>query len=289
MKRIICILTLLCICCTAALAFAGCSSVTPDDLIAMIDSACSEETIGNTDYTLKAYGVSVTASDKISYELNYKTGDHKSAKFTIVDETDVKYTKYITSYYGACVPEGKYTDYWASFPDSLFNLEEATEEDYQDWYFYDTTLYYDAKAEQKTYYLSKQNDSQTSSTFTVKRNLQGGWEEFMALDKVSKCDIKSVTAVILSLKDYIDIVSTKVESKGRVDNFTVKITDECPVTYLGETLAGNKLTLSFTNGKVSTFELLGKFRISIAYGGAKIMMPHYDTAGYIDYASQIQA
>ncbi len=127
MKRIICLLTLLCVCAVAVFAFAGCSQVEVSDLSDIIDKACSQDVIGNTDYTLKAYGVSVTSNEKISYELNYKSGEHSTAKFTVVDETDFKYTKYTSSYYGASVPSDKYTDYWASFPNSLFNLEKAEE------------------------------------------------------------------------------------------------------------------------------------------------------------------
>ena len=284
MKRIVCIFTLLCLCLTAVLAFAGCSKVTPSDLNGLIDYACSADVVENTDYTLKAYGTSVTNNEKISYELNYKTGAHAKAKFTIVDETDFKYTKYTSSYYGASVPSDKYTDYWASFPDSLFKLEEATEEDYQDWYYYDATLYYDSKAEERVYYASKQNDSQTSGTFTVKRQLEGGFDEFLAMEKHAKCDLRNLTKVVAALKDYIVSDATTVKTKGRVSTFTVRVKEDCPVEYLGQKLAGTQLTIVFTNDKISTFTLAGKFSINVAYGGAKIMMPSYDNTAFVDYS-----
>lgn len=289
MKRIICLLTLLCVCTVAVFAFAGCSQITVTDLGSIIEKACSQDVVGNTDYTFKAYGVSVTANEKKSYELNYKTGEHAKAKFTVVDETDFKYTKYITSYYGASVPSDKYTDYWASFPDSLSKLEEAKAEDYQDWYFYDTTLYYDAAAENKTYYTSKQNDTQSSSTFSVKRKLEGGWQEFFSIEQYSKCDISDLAKAVLSIKDFVDYEhkKTTVKSKGRVNTFTVKIKDECTAEYFGEKLGGTVLTIVFTNDKVSNFKLDGKFDVYVAYGGAKIMMPAYDNSSYIDYATQI--
>lgn len=284
MKRIICIFTLLCLCLTAVFAFAGCSEVTPSDLNELIDYACSSEVIDNTDYTLKAYGTSVTNNEKISYELNYKTGAHGKAKFTIVDETDFKYTKYITSYYGASVPSDKYTDYWASFPDSLFKLEEATEEDYQDWYYYDATLYYDSKAQDRVYYASKQNDSQTSGTFTIKRQLEGGFDEFLAMDQHAKCDLRNLAKAVSSIKDYIIGESTTVKTKGRVSTFTVKVKEDCPAEYLGQKLGGTELVIVFTNNKISTFTLSGKFNINVAYGGAKIMMPNYDNKAYVDFS-----
>lgn len=287
MKKAICLITLLCVCVSVIFAFTGCSEITVDDLSGLIDKACSQDTIGNTDYTLKAYGVSVTGNEKISYELNYKTGDHKKAKFTEVDETDVAYTKYVTSFYGASVPSNKYTDYWASFPDSLFKLEEATEEDYQDWYYYDATLYYDAKAEERIYYLSKQNDSQSSSAYTIKKQLEGGWEEFLDIEKVAKCDIANLAATVYALKDYIDYSAASVKSKGRVDDFTIKVKQDCPVEYMGVKLAGATLSLKFTNEKISSFVYNGKFEIQIAYGGAKITMPSYDNGAFIDYATQI--
>ena len=291
MKRIICILTLLCLCVTAVFAFAGCSQVDMQDLGSLIDKACSEEVTANTDYTLKAYGASVTNNDKISYELNYKTGAHGNAKFTVIDETDFKYTKYTSSYYGASVPSNKYTDYWASFPNSLFKLEKATEEDYQDWYFYDTTLYYDASASTKTYYTSKQNDNQSSSTFTVKRQLEDGWEEFFAMEQYAKCDIAYLAKAVSGIKDFVDYEndSNTVKTKGRVTTFTVKIKDECTVEYQGEKLGGKFLTIAFTNEKISNFKLEGKFDVFVAYGGAKIMMPNYDNTAYIDFANQVAA
>lgn len=290
MKRIICLITLLCLCVGFVFAFAGCSGVGVEDLDSLIDSACASDMIGNTDYTIKAYGISVTNNDKIYYELNYKTGDHKKAKFTIVDETDFKYTQYITSYYGASVPEGKYTDYWASFPDSLFKLEEAKNEDYQDWYFYPATLYYDKNSEEdKKYYTQKQNDEQSSASVTVKRQFEKGWQDFMAEEKIAKCDLSLLCQTVLGLKDYIDKEKCSVTTKGRISNFVIKIKDDCPVVYQGEALAGKTLDISFTNGKINYFNLEGKFKIYVAYGGAKIMMPNYDTKSLVDYATQIIA
>lgn len=289
MKRIIGILVLTVLIVSLCITMMGCSNVQADDLKGMIENAVKQEIISKTDYTLKAYGTSVSGNEKIYYELNYKTGNHNKAKFTIIDERDFKYTKYTTSFYGASVPEGKYTDFWQSFPDSLFKLEKASEEDYQDWYFYPATLYYNknAEGEEVKYYTQKQNDSQSSISATVKRQFENGWQDFMAQEKIAKCDLNNLAKAVEGIKDYIDENKTKVTTQGKTDKFIFKIKDDCPVVYQGENLAGKTVELNFTNKKISYFNLEGKFKIYVAYGGAKILMPNYNTKSLINYDTQI--
>ena len=290
MKKIFAVGLLLILAIGICLSFAGCDTISTDDLDNLIEYAVSDEVINNTDYTLKAYGTSVTNNDKIYYELNYKSEGRQQAKFTIVDERDFKYTQYITSYYGASVPQGKYSDFWQSFPNSLFNLEKAAEEDYQDWYFYPATLYYDKNSQDtKKYYTTKQNEAQSQASVTVKRQFENGWQDFMSQADVAKCDIKYLANAINGIKDYIDFTKCSVETKGRISTFTFSVKEDCDVEYQGEKLANQKVEISFTNKKISYFNLEGKFKIYVAYGGSKILMPNYDDKSFVDFNTQIIA
>lgn len=277
MKKIISFILVILVMSVLVMTFAGCSEAKVSDLAQDIKNATALEVVDNTDYTIKTYGANLTGDKKIYYELNYKSGEHSHAKFTIVDERDITYTNYTTVYYGASVPSNKYMDFWTQFPASWINLEKASEEDYQNWYYDNKTLYYDTNSQQ--YYSTQKDNAQTGSTYLVKTSFENGWQDFFAMDNVSKCVLSSISQTIAQLSDYCDLENSTVTQKGRVKSYTIKIKDDCPVKVFGQDTASKTISLTFTNGKISYFaDAEENFKFNIAYGGAKILMPNYDKA-----------